>query len=197
VSALRRLLLSPRAAADLEDIAEYIARDNPERAASFIEELEAACSAVAATPPSTRRARTSPLACAWRCMAVTWCCSASCRARTGCALSACCTAPATSRACSSRWRFGASGRCQARPSDGAGQIRQARDLSHRSGQLIHQRRLHRPAAVPPHRHQHGRARRMAGQRVCRSALALGEIRAPCRSIFPVVWARIPAVRLQR
>jgi toxin ParE1/3/4 len=50
VSALRRLLLSPRAAADLEDIAEYTARDNPERAASFIEELEAACSAVAATP---------------------------------------------------------------------------------------------------------------------------------------------------
>jgi hypothetical protein len=34
----------------------------------------------------------------------------------------------TSCACSSRWRFGASGRCQARPSDGAGQIRQARDL---------------------------------------------------------------------
>jgi toxin ParE1/3/4 len=50
VSAPRRLLLSPRAAADLEDIAEYIARDNPERAATFIEELEATCRAVAATP---------------------------------------------------------------------------------------------------------------------------------------------------
>ncbi len=50
MSAPRRLLLSPRAAADLEDIAEYIARDNPERAATFIEELEATCRAVAATP---------------------------------------------------------------------------------------------------------------------------------------------------
>jgi len=35
VSTLRRLLLSPRAAADLEEIAEYIARDNPARAATF------------------------------------------------------------------------------------------------------------------------------------------------------------------
>jgi toxin ParE1/3/4 len=50
VSAPRRLLLSPRAAADLEDIAEYIARDNPERAATFVEELEAKCRAVAAAP---------------------------------------------------------------------------------------------------------------------------------------------------
>jgi toxin ParE1/3/4 len=50
VSTPRRLLLSPRAAADLEDIAEYIARDNPERATTFVEELEAKCRAVAATP---------------------------------------------------------------------------------------------------------------------------------------------------
>jgi toxin ParE1/3/4 len=50
VSAPRRLLLSPRAAADLEDIAQYIARDNPERAATFVEELEAKCRTVAATP---------------------------------------------------------------------------------------------------------------------------------------------------
>ncbi len=50
MSTPRRLLLSPRAAADLEDIAEYIARDNPERAATFIEELEAKCRAVAAAP---------------------------------------------------------------------------------------------------------------------------------------------------
>lgn len=46
----RRLLLSPRAAADLEEIADYIARDNPARAASFVAELEATCRAVAATP---------------------------------------------------------------------------------------------------------------------------------------------------
>jgi toxin ParE1/3/4 len=50
VSTPRRLLLSPRAAADLEDIAEYIARDNPARAATFVEELEATCRAVAAAP---------------------------------------------------------------------------------------------------------------------------------------------------
>lgn len=47
---LRRLLLSPRAAADLEEIADYIARDNPTRAASFIQELEAKCRSAAATP---------------------------------------------------------------------------------------------------------------------------------------------------
>ena len=35
VSAPRRLLLSPRAAADLEEIADYIARDSPGRAATF------------------------------------------------------------------------------------------------------------------------------------------------------------------
>jgi toxin ParE1/3/4 len=46
----RQLLLSPRAAADLADIAEYIARDNPGRAATFIAEIEATCRAVAAAP---------------------------------------------------------------------------------------------------------------------------------------------------
>lgn len=46
----RRLRLSPRAAIDLEEIAEYIARDNPVRAASFVAELEAKCRAVAETP---------------------------------------------------------------------------------------------------------------------------------------------------
>jgi toxin ParE1/3/4 len=50
VSPPRRLILSPRAATDLEEIAEYIARDNPARAASFVAELEATCRAVAATP---------------------------------------------------------------------------------------------------------------------------------------------------
>jgi toxin ParE1/3/4 len=50
VSAPRRLLLSPRAAADLEEIADYIARDNPIRAASFVTELEAKCRAAAETP---------------------------------------------------------------------------------------------------------------------------------------------------
>jgi toxin ParE1/3/4 len=50
VSTVRRLLFSPRAAADLEEIADYIARDNPVRAASFVAELEATCRAVAASP---------------------------------------------------------------------------------------------------------------------------------------------------
>lgn len=46
----RRLVLSPRAVLDLEEIAEYIARDNPVRAASFVAESEAKCRAVAASP---------------------------------------------------------------------------------------------------------------------------------------------------
>jgi toxin ParE1/3/4 len=50
VNSPRRLLISPRAAADLEEIADYIARDNPLRAASFVAELEAKCRAVAAAP---------------------------------------------------------------------------------------------------------------------------------------------------
>ena len=48
----RRLLLSPRAAADLDEIAAYIARDNPVRAATFIAELEAQCRTVARAPLS-------------------------------------------------------------------------------------------------------------------------------------------------
>lgn len=47
MSAPRRLLLSPSAVADLEDIADYIARDNPIQAATFVTELEAKCRAVA------------------------------------------------------------------------------------------------------------------------------------------------------
>ena len=50
MSTPRRLLLSPRAAADLEEIGDYIARENPARAASFVAELEAKCRAVAETP---------------------------------------------------------------------------------------------------------------------------------------------------
>jgi len=36
------LRISPRAAADLEEIGDYISRDNPARAVSFLEELYAA-----------------------------------------------------------------------------------------------------------------------------------------------------------
>jgi toxin ParE1/3/4 len=52
VRAPRRLLFSPRAAAELDEIAAYIARDNPARAATFIAELEAQCRAVARLPLS-------------------------------------------------------------------------------------------------------------------------------------------------
>ena len=46
------LRLSPRAVADLEEIAATIARDNPARAATFVGELEARCAAVAQAPTS-------------------------------------------------------------------------------------------------------------------------------------------------
>jgi toxin ParE1/3/4 len=46
----RLLVVSPRARADLHEIAGYIARDNPARAASFVAELEAKCRLVAAMP---------------------------------------------------------------------------------------------------------------------------------------------------
>jgi toxin ParE1/3/4 len=41
---------SPRAAADLDAIADYIAEDNPRRAKSFIEELLAVCAEIPAMP---------------------------------------------------------------------------------------------------------------------------------------------------
>lgn len=45
-----KLSLSPRAATDLEEIADFIARDNPSRAVSFIQELETRCFKIAETP---------------------------------------------------------------------------------------------------------------------------------------------------
>jgi toxin ParE1/3/4 len=45
-----RLLLSPRAQLDLEEIGDYIARDNPARALSFLEELKAHCERISAMP---------------------------------------------------------------------------------------------------------------------------------------------------
>lgn len=46
----QRLVLAPLAVTDLRQIAAYIARDNPKRAASFVVELEATCRATAASP---------------------------------------------------------------------------------------------------------------------------------------------------
>jgi toxin ParE1/3/4 len=45
-----RLLLSPRAQLDLEEIGDYIARDNPGRAISFLDELKAHCGRLLAMP---------------------------------------------------------------------------------------------------------------------------------------------------
>lgn len=47
---MRRTRLSPRAARDLEEIGDFIARDSPARAVSFIEELLAKCDVIAKTP---------------------------------------------------------------------------------------------------------------------------------------------------
>ncbi|HEX3411917.1 MAG TPA: type II toxin-antitoxin system RelE/ParE family toxin [Stellaceae bacterium] len=47
-----RLVFSPRAEADLEEIGDYIARDDPARAISFLDELRAHCDHIAATPAS-------------------------------------------------------------------------------------------------------------------------------------------------
>lgn len=45
-----KLVLSPKAVEDLEEIGDFIARDNPERALSFVEEIEQHCDKVAETP---------------------------------------------------------------------------------------------------------------------------------------------------
>src|SRR5689334_342768 len=47
---MSRVRLSPRAVADLDEIGDYIARDNPDRAASFVGELEDACRHIADNP---------------------------------------------------------------------------------------------------------------------------------------------------
>jgi len=43
-------VFSPHAAIDLEDIGDYIARENPERAVTFILEMKERCDKIAATP---------------------------------------------------------------------------------------------------------------------------------------------------
>ena len=47
-----RLALSPRAALDLEEIGEYIARDNPLRAKTFVREIRNQCRKAAKLPRS-------------------------------------------------------------------------------------------------------------------------------------------------
>lgn len=43
-------LFSPLAESDLEEIGDYIARDNPARALSFVREIREQCAKIAATP---------------------------------------------------------------------------------------------------------------------------------------------------
>lgn len=45
-----RLKLQPRAERDLDEIKDYIARDNPRRALSFVRELRQVCERLAANP---------------------------------------------------------------------------------------------------------------------------------------------------
>jgi toxin ParE1/3/4 len=45
-----RLVFSPRAEADLEEIGDYIARDNSARAVTFLDELREHCSAIVNAP---------------------------------------------------------------------------------------------------------------------------------------------------
>lgn len=52
---MSRYRLRPRAVADLDDIAAYIARENPVRALSFIDELIEVCARVASMPRAYRR----------------------------------------------------------------------------------------------------------------------------------------------
>jgi putative transposase len=52
----------------------------------------------------------------------------------------------------------------------------ASSRQYRPGQPVHQRRLHRCAAHKRHQDQHGRQRGLAGQCLCRAALAQREIR---------------------
>ncbi|MBM3582184.1 MAG: type II toxin-antitoxin system RelE/ParE family toxin [Alphaproteobacteria bacterium] len=52
-----RVTLSPLAERDLEAIGDYIAKDNPSRALSFIAELRARCATIAKAPRAYRARR--------------------------------------------------------------------------------------------------------------------------------------------
>lgn len=52
---MKRLEIKDRARSDLREIALYIARDNPERAVSFIEEMLAQMTVIAERPESFRK----------------------------------------------------------------------------------------------------------------------------------------------
>jgi toxin ParE1/3/4 len=49
-----RLIISPLAERDIEDIGDYIAEDNPDRAVSFIVEIHGQCQKIALSPQNYR-----------------------------------------------------------------------------------------------------------------------------------------------
>jgi len=49
-----RLLITPLAAQDLEEIGDFIAQDNPQRASSFISELRMQCKKICLNPAGYR-----------------------------------------------------------------------------------------------------------------------------------------------
>lgn len=51
---MRRLIFSPEAEADLTEIATFIAADNPARALTFLDELEASCALLLDFPEAGR-----------------------------------------------------------------------------------------------------------------------------------------------
>jgi putative transposase len=59
--------------------------------------------------------------------------------------------------------------------DALGSSRQAGHLQHRPRLAVHRFVVHRSACQPRHRHQHGRQRGLAGQRVHRAAVAQRQI----------------------
>ena len=50
-----RLLLTPLAEQDLEEIGDYVAQDNPTRAHSFVQELQAQCQKICLNSAGYRR----------------------------------------------------------------------------------------------------------------------------------------------
>ena len=71
-----RLEFSAYVEADLDDIAAYIAADNPRRAVRFIDEITALFTVIADHPQLNGSARRSGRMCAWLPMATTSPCSA-------------------------------------------------------------------------------------------------------------------------
>jgi len=60
-----RARFTPLAEADLEATGDYIARDNPQRALSFVRDLRERCVRIAELPRAARSAQTSASACGW------------------------------------------------------------------------------------------------------------------------------------